>query len=93
MDNVMEMVQQRADALRRTIREQDTGVPLGQKPVSDEVWLAAFDAEERKYPPQEWVDSKTGAHFVASAFTLALSMPNVDGGKEILDRARRLRGQ
>lgn len=92
MERIMDQVEQRADHMREYIRTQDIGVPLGQETVTDEEWLRAFDIEEAKYPPQLYRDEKTGLTFMASAFTLALSMPNVDGGKEILDRARRLRG-
>ena len=91
MDRIIGNVVERADSMRTFIRAQDVGIPLGQESVTDEEWLRAFDAEERKSPPQMWQDKATGARFFASAFTLALSMPNVDGGKEILDRARKLR--
>ncbi len=93
MENIIEQVQQRADEMWKYFDSIDTGTPLGQETVPDDVWLAAFDAEERKYPPQLWRDKKTGATFMASAFTLALAMPGVDGGKELLARAERLRGQ
>lgn len=91
MDRIMENVQERATGMRDYMRGMDIGTPLGQESVPDDVWLAAFDAQERKYPPQEWIDSDTGLRFTASAFTLALSF--CEGGRELLNRARRLRGQ
>lgn len=90
---IMDRVEEIDAAFRASLQKSFAAVPVGMERVTDEEWATAFERREAEAGMVIVTDKKTGERVTVNAFTFALALDTVDGGKAILARYQRIRGK